>query len=100
MPHAIAWIFESLLRLLLPARGRHRSPGPSPAARSVDRPTVRLPRVPASPGEDIGLVRPYLLAHERRQEERRQRARKRALVLATYGIETGPLWIHGVEVTA
>ncbi|MER6092771.1 hypothetical protein [Streptomyces bluensis] len=100
MPHAIAWIFESLLRLLLPARGRHRSPEPPPAARAADTPTVRLPRVPMLRGEDNRLVRPYLVAHERHQEEQRRRARRRALVLATYGVDIGPRRIHGVEVTA
>lgn len=117
MPHAIVWIFESLLRLLLPARGRHRSAGPPQAARTVD-PSTRLPRVPALRSEDIGLVRPYVVApgrrlderrlderrlderrlDERRLDERRQRARRRALVLATYG--TGSRRIHGSEVPA
>jgi hypothetical protein len=100
MSHAIAWIFESLLRLLLPARGRHRSPELSQAVRTMDTPTVRLPRVPVLRGADIGLVRPYLVAHEQRQEQRQQRARRRALVLATYGVDIGPCRIHGTEVTA
>lgn len=100
MPNAIAWFFESLLHLLLPARGHHRSPEPSPVARPVDAPTIRLPRVPVLRGEDIELVRPYLVAHERRQEEQKQRARRRAPVLATYGVDIGPRRIHGVEVTA
>ncbi|MET7604108.1 hypothetical protein ABZU45_24900 [Streptomyces avermitilis] len=99
MPHCIARIFEPLLRLLLPAPGRHRSAEGTPAAPTVDVPTALLPRVPVG-GEDIGLVRPYLVAGERRQEERRQRVRRRALVLATYGIDIGPRRIHGVEVTA
>ncbi|AJT64436.1 hypothetical protein T261_2763 [Streptomyces lydicus] len=49
-------------------------------------------------GEGIGLVRPYLIAHERREKQRQQRARRRALWLAAYGIDAGPRWIHGVEV--
>ncbi|MFJ9968478.1 hypothetical protein [Streptomyces avermitilis] len=100
MPHCIARIFEPLLRLLLPAPGRHRSAGGTPAAPTVDVPTALLPRVPVLRGEDIGLVRPYLVANERRREERRRRVRRRALVLATYGIGIGPRRIHGVEVTA
>ena len=100
MPHCIARIFEPLLRLLLPAPGRHRSAERTPATPTVDVPTARLPQVPVMQGEDIGLVRPYPAAHERRQEERRQRARRRALVLATYGVDIGPRRIHGVEVTA
>ncbi|MFF0086071.1 hypothetical protein ACFYR1_41220 [Streptomyces canus] len=51
-------------------------------------------------GEDHALVRPYLVAHERREEARRQRARRRVLWLAVHGIDVGPRVIHGVEVTA
>lgn len=42
-------------------------------------------------------VRPYLVACERR-ELLLQRRRRRALVLATVGIDVGPRWIHGMEV--
>lgn len=68
MPICLVRIVEPLLRLLYPAVGRHRSvavarmPAPAPQ-----------PRVPALRGEDIGLVRPYLVAHERRQREHRLR---------------------------
>ena len=58
-------------------------------------------------GEDSPLVRPYLLAHERRQalaqaqtEVRRQRSRRRALWLAVHGVDIGPRVIHGREVAA
>ncbi|OKK10092.1 hypothetical protein AMK33_14165 [Streptomyces sp. CB02400] len=49
-------------------------------------PTPRLPR----PAEVIGadafpLIRPYLIHHEREQERRGQRERRRAAVLATMG---------------
>ncbi|MEV8319481.1 hypothetical protein AB0Q95_35520 [Streptomyces sp. NPDC059900] len=67
---------------------------------SVDAATRPLPRVPVLRGEDIGLVRPYLVAFERRQEERRQRARRRELWLAVHGVDIGPRLIHGVEVSA
>lgn len=100
MNHGIAQLFKPLLRLLLPASGRHRGTERAPAAPSVDTPTARLPRVPVLRGEDIGLVHPYLVAQEHQQEEGRQRARRRALVLTTYGVDTGSRWIHGVEVTA
>ncbi|MEV0641127.1 hypothetical protein AB0I77_40640 [Streptomyces sp. NPDC050619] len=99
MPHCIGSIFELLLRLLLPAAGRHRSAETNPVP-TVDVQTARLPRVPVLRGEDIGLVRPYLVAHERRQGERRRRARRRTLVLATHGIDIGPRRFHGAEVTA
>ncbi|MFE7544520.1 hypothetical protein [Streptomyces platensis] len=41
--------------------------------------------MPTLRGEDTRLVRPYLIAHERREEARRQR--RRALVLATTGVD-------------
>ncbi|MEV2249735.1 hypothetical protein AB0I94_04100 [Streptomyces sp. NPDC050147] len=56
--------------------------------------------MPVLRGEDIGLVRPYLVACERRQEERRQRTRWRELWLAVHGVGIGPRFVHGVEVTA
>ncbi|TGA84069.1 hypothetical protein E2651_42800 [Streptomyces sp. MZ04] len=43
------------------------------------------------------LVRPYVLDLE---ELRRQRARRRALYLATLGVDVGPQNIHGVRVAA
>jgi hypothetical protein len=94
-------IFEPLLRLLWPAPGRHRSPEVFPAALPVDVwPAVDLPLEPVLRGEDSPLVRPYLVAHEQREEARRQRARRRALWFAVHGVDIGPRLIHGVEVTA
>ncbi|MFF4601759.1 hypothetical protein ACFY12_03230 [Streptomyces sp. NPDC001339] len=103
MPNHIARIFESLLRLLLPARGRHRSAAALPAVGYADASTLTLPRVPAREpgllrGEDTVLIRPYFLTSEERQERRLQRGRRRELWLAAYGVDAGPLWIHGVEV--
>ncbi|MER5259165.1 MULTISPECIES: hypothetical protein [unclassified Streptomyces] len=100
MPDCIARIFESLLRILRPSAGRHRTPELPLPVPSVDAPPRPLPRVPVLRGEDIGLVRPYLVAFERRQKERRQRARRRELWLAVHGVDIGPRLIHGVEVTA
>ncbi len=61
-------------------------PGPGRARTTVmhfpscqDSPTLQLPRVYAVPGkallrgEDVSLVRPYVVAHERQQEERRKK---------------------------
>lgn len=102
MPHCIARLFEQLLRLLLPAHGRHRlagaAPGTPPAhCRTAPAPQLRTPRTPAPlRGEDSPLVRPYLLTHE----ERLRRQRRRALWLATHGVDVGPRRIHGVEVAA
>ncbi|MBT2526169.1 hypothetical protein J7E91_12130 [Streptomyces sp. ISL-99] len=97
MPHCIARLFEQLLGLLLPAHGRHRQAGPVPAANHRPHPAPRI-RVPAPlRGEDCALVRPYLLTPH---EVRLQRQRRRALWLATHGVDVGPRRIHGVEVAA
>lgn len=96
MLHRIAFILEPLLRLLWPPPGRHRAPAACPAP--PPRPT-RAPD-PVLRGEDSPLVRPYLVAHERRVQARRCRARRRALWLAVHGIDIGPRLIHGVEVSA
>ncbi|KAF0650269.1 MULTISPECIES: hypothetical protein [Streptomyces] len=104
MLHCIARMLDPLLRLLWPPPGRHRqpcahplpvppSPAPAPTAAPVPEPWFW--------GENSPLVRPYLLAHERRQAEaRRQRGRRRALWLAVHGIDIGPRLIHGREVTS
>ncbi|GAA3367766.1 hypothetical protein GCM10020367_65510 [Streptomyces sannanensis] len=100
MPHCFARIFEPLLRLLRPAPGRHRRRDHQTAGFMAS--TVYQPRASAAPGlrgEQVGLVRPYLVAHERR-EAQRQRARRRALWLAVHGIDIGPRLLHGVEVSA
>ncbi|MGW9395543.1 hypothetical protein [Streptomyces sp. NPDC055642] len=106
--HRIALLVEPLLRLLWPASGRHRhqnrhraggaaQPTPAPAApvASGRRPS---PHEALLHGEDSRLVRPYLLAHERRVQARQQRARRRTLWLAVHGIDVGPRHIHGVDV--
>jgi hypothetical protein len=87
MAHAIAWIFEALLRLLLP------------------RP-ARMPHVPAQPTlfrppgvHGPAMIRPYVIAHER-AERRLWRQRRRTLWLAVHGIDIGARVIHGVRVVA
>ncbi|QIY71200.1 hypothetical protein HEP84_20475 [Streptomyces sp. RLB1-33] len=108
MSHRIARLFEPLLRWLLPGSGRRRRVGagtllrrqrPTPPS-YVQGQTAR--RAGSGPlcGEDHAIVRPYLVAHERCEEARRQRARRRALWLAVHGVDVGPRLIHGVEVTA
>lgn len=82
-----------LLRLLLPPGGRHRLDEPRLSVQSPPE-----PRVPALSGEAIGIVRPYLVAHERRREAQRQRARRRALWVAVHGVDIGPRLTHGVKV--
>lgn len=101
MAHGIAGLFEPLLRFLFRASGRHRAPASRPATGPQEgTPTAPHPRTPALRGEDIGLVRPYLVAHERREKEQRQRARRRTLVFATHGLVIGLRRPHGVEVAA
>ncbi|GAB2446228.1 hypothetical protein [Streptomyces incanus] len=107
MRHRIARLFEPLLQLLLPGSGRRRRAATAPAG-VCSCPTCSCaeerPASPAGPqllrGEDNAMVRPYLVAHERWGEVRRQRARRRALWLALHGIGIGPRVIHGMEVTA
>ncbi|MGP4047555.1 ABC transporter ATP-binding protein [Streptomyces sp. 2A115] len=87
MSHRIARLFEPLLRLLLPGSGRHRlavtvPAHPAPAPSYFHERTARHPDSRPLRGEDNAMVRPYLVAHERHEETRRQRARRRALWLA------------------
>ncbi|MFI8308692.1 hypothetical protein ACIF80_35875 [Streptomyces sp. NPDC085927] len=109
MLHRIALLVEPLLRLLWPASGRHRHRNRHRAGEAAPTPAPAAPVTPGrrpSPheallhGEDSRLVRPYLLAHERRVQARQQRARRRTLWLAVHGIDVGPRHIHGVDVGA
>ena len=83
MGTVLRWLFETLYR---PTTQR-RAPVPD-ATRPVRPPLPRRARF-AQPidGDAVPLVRPYLVAHERRVEAYRQRERRRALVLATMGID-------------
>ncbi|MEV0640126.1 hypothetical protein AB0I77_35360 [Streptomyces sp. NPDC050619] len=113
MPHCIALLCTQLLRLLLPPHGRHRA-APNPALDQPETPRATThrglpvthqppqhPRFPLLRGEDSPLVRPYVLSgDELRHKKRQQRQGRRALRLATHGIDTGPRRIHGVEVAA
>lgn len=102
MTNAIAGCLLPLLRRVFPARGRRRSAGSPPVARRVHAPMARREHVaaPVLRGEDVALVRPYVLTPEERRERRAQRERRRTLWLAVHGIDMGPRWIHGVEVAA
>ncbi|NGO43307.1 hypothetical protein [Streptomyces ureilyticus] len=112
MPHFIAVLCTQLLRLLLPAHGRHRAvprpvddpPEVSHAPRSGCAPVRHWPHRPRCTllrGEGSPLVRPYVLSlDEWRHERRQQRQRRRTLWLAVHGIDIGPRRIHGVKVAA
>lgn len=103
MPHRTAHFIKSLLQPLLPSQGRHRATATrrlqaadtAPISRQPVRPTSHVPLLR---GEDVALIRPYLIAYEEQEEERLQRQRRRALWLAVHGIDVGPYWIHGVQV--
>ncbi|MFB7714417.1 hypothetical protein [Streptomyces sp. NPDC056105] len=100
----IARFTEALLRLVWPASGRHRqhtgAPPPSPAPAAPAAPRRPSPHTAPLRGEDSRLVRPYLLAHEQREQAKRQRGRRRALWLAVHGVDIGTRRIDGVEVVA
>lgn len=82
------------LRSLFAPRGKHRALHPSPTPPQAASPgSCPGPYATDTPidGRATALVRPYLLTPEQRQ-------RRRALRLATYGIDVGPRRIHGMEV--
>lgn len=108
-------VFEALLRLVLPSRGRHRAAGDGRSAGCPEAPVALGSTVwscsVSGPldGDTVAMVRPYVVAHERQQEVRRlrrcaerrlRRRRRRALWLAVHGIDVGPRRIHGVRVAA
>ncbi|MER6139488.1 hypothetical protein ABT174_05435 [Streptomyces sparsogenes] len=116
MVHAIAWIFEALLRLVLPPSGRHRATHAAvgrPAMRHQHVPTLGTALVSDAPARSMAAERvngpitpsrPYVVAHEqqreRRAERRLRRRRRRTLWLAVHGIDISPRVIHGVRVVA
>ncbi|GGU49290.1 hypothetical protein GCM10010289_82350 [Streptomyces violascens] len=117
MRNSIARAFVACLRLiltvLLPAEGKHRTTTVEPVAAPVE--PVAAPPLPRSPyatanasgallrGEDVELIRPYMIAFERQRRERTealQRQRRAILSLALDGIDVGPDVIHGRRLPA
>ncbi|MGW4020821.1 hypothetical protein [Streptomyces sp. NPDC005009] len=97
----IARLLEPLLSLVVPATGRRRlgardgydpPPAVGPAPRQFGARPLR--------GEDHHLVRPYVIAHERRERERRRQARRRSLLIAPQGIHLPPYPTHRLGLTA
>ncbi|WP_175411992.1 hypothetical protein [Streptomyces sp. TRM64462] len=99
--------------LFAPGSGRRRAgacpTAADPATRPQAAPIPLAPRLPAlrSPygqhelfdGATVALVRPYLVAHERRQERLRKQRRRLTLVLAAdFGIDLDTRVLHGSEV--
>ncbi|WP_328547235.1 hypothetical protein [Streptomyces platensis] len=99
MPHCIARIFESLMRLLVPP-GRHRAGGAHSDVPRAAATAGRLTRVPVLRGEDTVMVRPYLVVHERRQQARKPSARPRAFWTAVAGVPLDPRLECGMGVAA
>ncbi|MFI7008996.1 hypothetical protein [Streptomyces sp. NPDC050145] len=89
---ALAWV----LRICLPApAGRHRATtAPPPPPLNPIRTAAPYRHTERLDGAAHPLVRPYVLTPT---ERRRQRERRRALYLATIGIDVGPRLelIHG-----
>ncbi|MFI2721801.1 hypothetical protein ACH5AI_36725 [Streptomyces collinus] len=85
----IARLLEPLLSLVAPGTGRHRirtRDGYEPPPPPTQGPSPRQFGARPLRGEDHNLVRPYLIAHERREQERRRQARRRSLLIAPQGI--------------
>lgn len=74
-----------LLRLQFPSGGRHRSTGAAPLTTAPTTP--RSLGSPVPDGTPIGLVRPYLVAHEGGVERERRHRRRARLVLLPQGID-------------
>ncbi|MFI5570405.1 hypothetical protein ACIA6T_24315 [Streptomyces sp. NPDC051740] len=99
----IARLIEPLLSLVSPGTGRRRldardgyDPPPPPAEGPAPRQFGARPLR----GEDHGLVRPYVIAHERRERERRRQARRRSLLIAPQGVHLPPHPTHRLGLTA
>ncbi|MEU9350265.1 hypothetical protein AB0D65_04425 [Streptomyces griseoloalbus] len=97
----IARLLEPLLSLVAPGTGRRRLDAadgydPPPAAGPAPRQFGARPLR----GEDHSLVRPYVIAHERRERERRRQARRRSLLIAPQGLHLPPYPTHRLGLTA
>lgn len=97
----IARLLEPLPGLVSPGTGRRRldardgydpPPTEAPAPRQFGARPLR--------GEDHSLVRPYVIAHERREQERRRQARRRSLLIAPQGIHLPPYPTHCLGLSA
>ncbi|PNV33466.1 hypothetical protein C1708_14930 [Streptomyces sp. DH-12] len=103
MPGLVARLLAPLLDLVAPGTGRRRldsrnervlSPPPveGPAPRQFGARPLR--------GEDHALVRPYVVAHELREQERRRQARRRSLLIAPRGVHLHLIPPHTLGLTA
>ncbi|WP_432119364.1 hypothetical protein [Streptomyces sp. bgisy032] len=89
----IARLLEPLLSLVVPGTGRRRldaRDGYEPPPPPTQGPSPRQFGARPLRGEDHNLVRPYVIAHERREQERRRQARRGSLLIAPQGIHIRP----------
>ncbi|MGW5215155.1 hypothetical protein ACWEQO_29195 [Streptomyces sp. NPDC004051] len=89
----IARLFEPLLSLVAPGTGRRRlgaRDGYDPSPPPTKGPAPHQFGARPLRGEDHHLVRPYVIAHERREQERRRQARRRSLLITPQGIRLPP----------
>jgi hypothetical protein len=97
MPDLIVRTLSWVLSLCTPRpRGRHRL-GSLPPLRITSTPPPPRRFTERLDGNASRLVRPYVLDPT---ELRRQRQRRRAAHLATFGMNTEPKHVHGVRVPA
>ncbi|NEY34177.1 hypothetical protein GTU99_18540 [Streptomyces sp. PRKS01-65] len=78
-------LFRMLLGLLLPSAGRHRASVSHTLP--ISPRSCHCPRSAVLDGEAVGLVRPYVLAHEHRVEHERRLRRRARLVVAPRGVD-------------
>ncbi|MDN3293821.1 hypothetical protein QWM81_07150 [Streptomyces ficellus] len=104
MADVLARLFKPLWRSFFTGRreehpaGPPRYPYPYPYPYSCDYvggPTTYRTGERPPWGDDSPLVRPYLIAHERRVAAE---ARPRTLWIAGHGVDVGPHLVRGVEV--
>lgn len=103
MPGLIARLFAPLLDLVAPGTGQRRLDAREAHAPSPPPTEVPPPRqFGARPlrGEDHDLVRPYVIAHELREQERRRQARRHSLLIAPCGVHLHPRPPHPLGLTA
>ena len=79
-------LIAALIAWLMPPTGKRRAPVLAQREQRAVRRTAIRPLVVID-GDALPMVRPYVVAHERKRELRIQRERRTALALATVGID-------------
>lgn len=87
LSHALERVREALFGRRTPGKHSRAYAVPPAHAMPVSAPASELW---ALDGHALAMVRPYLVAHEQRQEQQRHPQRTRALVLATMGVDFLP----------